>query len=74
MRDDLVQRSRVDAFAQAGTATSTRGRGESNSFNVLRVSNREIVIERQLWNPDTAQFGLARTERFRRVDSRWIES
>jgi len=59
---------------QAGTATSTRGRGESNSFNVLRVSNREIVIERQLWNPDTAQFGLARTERFRRVDSRWIES
>ena len=59
---------------QAGTATSTRGRGESNSFNVLRVSNREIVIERQIWNPEAAQFALGRTERFRRVDNRWIES
>ena len=59
---------------QAGTATSTRGRGEANSFNVLRVANREIVIERQLWQPDATAFALERTERFRRVDNRWIEA
>jgi 3',5'-cyclic AMP phosphodiesterase CpdA len=59
---------------QAGTATSTRGRGESNSFNVLRVSNREIAIERQIWQPEAARFALERTERFKRVDNRWIES
>ena len=58
---------------QAGTATSTRGRGESNSFNVLRVANREVAIERQVWRPEAAAFALERTERFRRVDNRWIE-
>ena len=59
---------------QAGTATSTRGRGESNSFNVLRVANREVAIERQIWQPEAAAFALERTERFRRVDNRWIEA
>ncbi|MEO6747898.1 MAG: metallophosphoesterase family protein [Caldimonas sp.] len=59
---------------QAGTATSTRGRGESNSFNVLRVSNGEIAVERQVWQPDAAAFTLERTERFRRDDNRWIEA
>ena len=58
---------------QAGTATSTRGRGESNSFNVLRVGNREIAIERQVWQPEANAFALERTERFRRDDNRWIE-
>lgn len=59
---------------QAGTATSTRGRGESNSFNVLRLANDEITVERQVWQPEASAFALALTERFRRKDSRWIES
>jgi len=58
---------------QAGTATSTRGRGESNSFNVLRIANREIAVERQVWQPEANAFALERTERFRRDDNRWIE-
>ncbi|MDQ6681211.1 MAG: metallophosphoesterase [Pseudomonadota bacterium] len=58
---------------QAGTATSTRGRGESNSFNVLRLSGDEIAVERQVWQPGAGAFALERSERFRRQDGRWVE-
>ena len=37
----------IDGYAalvvQAGTATSTRGRGEANSFNVIRISSPKIL-------------------------------
>jgi 3',5'-cyclic AMP phosphodiesterase CpdA len=58
---------------QAGTATSTRGRGEANAFNVLRIGADQIAVERQVWQADRATFALERTERFRREDSRWVE-
>ena len=58
---------------QAGTATSTRGRGESNSFNVLRVGTDTIAVERQAWEPAALGFALERTEHFVRKDSRWVE-
>ena len=58
---------------QAGTATSTRGRGESNSFNVLRVSSGAIAVERQVWQPASRSFALERTERFRREAACWVE-
>jgi 3',5'-cyclic AMP phosphodiesterase CpdA len=56
----------------AGTATSSRGRGEANSFNVLRVQHPEIVVERLRWQPDTNQFVVAVTERFRHTSDGWI--
>jgi 3',5'-cyclic AMP phosphodiesterase CpdA len=55
---------------QAGTATSTRVRGEGNSFNVLRVERSRIDIERVAWRADRAFECVAR-ERFERVDGRW---
>jgi predicted phosphodiesterase len=58
---------------QAGTATSTRGRGEENSFNVLRVSNDEIVVERWIWHAETKAFRADREERFVRDGDRWTE-
>jgi 3',5'-cyclic AMP phosphodiesterase CpdA len=58
---------------QAGTATSTRGRGEQNSFNVLRVESDEIVVERREWQPASGAFGVAAVERFVRSGERWIE-
>ena len=58
---------------QAGTTTSTRGRGEENSFNVLRVKNDEIAVERWIWHADAAAFRGDRRERFVREGERWIE-
>ena len=51
----------------AGTATSTRGRGETNSFNVLHVDAAQIAIEHFCWD-DAARDFSARTARvFRRL-------
>lgn len=58
---------------QAGTATSTRGRGESNSFNVLRVENGAVEVERRVWDPATGKFTTERADRFVRHGKRWIE-
>ena len=40
----------VALVVQAGTATSTRARGESNSFNVLRIAHPTVGVERFTWN------------------------
>lgn len=45
---------------QAGTTTSTRSRGETNSFNLLRVSARHIEIDRYVWKD--AAFRVESTE------------
>ncbi|MEO8924007.1 MAG: metallophosphoesterase family protein [Caldimonas sp.] len=56
---------------QAGTATSTRGRGESNSFNILRVGDGAVTVERHVWQPSAGIFTLERAERFSREAGRW---
>ena len=58
---------------QAGTATSTRGRGEENSFNVLGLTSDDIVVERWAWRDDARAFALAGSERFVRDGVRWSE-
>ncbi|HBB87612.1 MAG TPA: metallophosphatase [Blastocatellia bacterium] len=57
---------------QAGTATSDRGRGEANSFNVIRVERPNISIERLEWQPDRKSFASAETENFRHTAEGWI--
>lgn len=56
---------------QAGTATSTRGRGEENSFNVVVVDRPHITVERFEWRPKSREFGLTTTERFRHTPDGW---
>ena len=56
---------------QAGTATSTRARGEANSFNVLRAEHPHISIERHVWQPQTLSFTPAGAERFRHTPDGW---
>ena len=58
---------------QAGTTTSTRGRGEENSFNVLRVMRDQVTVERMVWNAAAVAFQHAASERFARDGARWIE-
>jgi 3',5'-cyclic AMP phosphodiesterase CpdA len=43
-------------IVQAGTATSTRVRGEANSFNVIRTASSEVRVERMTWDEVKLQF------------------
>jgi 3',5'-cyclic AMP phosphodiesterase CpdA len=57
---------------QAGTATSTRGRGETNSFNALRVAAHEVTVERYAWDPAALEFKPAKRETFEHTAEGWI--
>lgn len=57
---------------QAGTATSTRERGERNSFNVLRLTRQRIQVERRVWHPDSKAFAAASQEQFERSPGGWL--
>jgi 3',5'-cyclic AMP phosphodiesterase CpdA len=59
---------------QAGTATSTRERGEANSFNVLRIGYPEIAVEKFVWDPVTTSFALSIIERFKQTAEEWIRT
>jgi 3',5'-cyclic AMP phosphodiesterase CpdA len=58
---------------QAGTASSARGRGEENSFNVLRIDRPQIAVERFEWRPERGAFILVMSERFRHMSDGWIQ-
>jgi 3',5'-cyclic AMP phosphodiesterase CpdA len=58
---------------QAGTATSTRVRGESNSFNVIRIMSSRIEVERFQWRPDTKTFAPVVLTCYERVRQAWQE-
>ena len=57
---------------QAGTATSTRGRGEANSFNIIRVDRPRITVERLEWKPEQGEFASAMVENFTHSPDGWI--
>ena len=59
---------------QAGTAISTRERGEVNSFNVIHIAFPEIAVERFVWDGSKAAFVAAGIERFEQVGEGWIRT
>jgi 3',5'-cyclic AMP phosphodiesterase CpdA len=56
---------------EAGTAISTRERGEANAFNVLRVDAKEISVERHVWDGALGAFVVADVQRFTRGPDGW---
>jgi len=65
--NSMVSRSVI--FVQGGTALSTRGRGEPNSFNVIRSEFNRIHIEQHSWNG--REFHPDSTGQFHRTDGAW---
>jgi 3',5'-cyclic AMP phosphodiesterase CpdA len=57
---------------QAGTATSTRGRGEANAFNVIRIARPQLTVESMLWQPARSAFTPASTQSFRYTPHGWV--
>lgn len=57
---------------QAGTATSTRARGEENSFNVLQLSAEAIRVQRYRWDKSSSRFLIGADEKFHRDGERWV--
>jgi 3',5'-cyclic AMP phosphodiesterase CpdA len=72
-----VSRYTVAGFSalivQAGTATSTRARGEPNSFNVLRVEHPHLQIEQYAWDGRVQRFAAAKSLAFERHADGWGE-
>lgn len=70
-----AQRYQISEYAalvvQAGTATSTRGRGEVNSFNVIRIDAGRIEVERYGWDIVGMAFRPIQTEQFFRSGNVW---
>ena len=56
---------------EAGTATSTRVRGEPNAFNVLRIDPQSIVVEHLVWNAGTGAFARGEVQRFQHSPDGW---
>ncbi|HWZ72656.1 MAG TPA: metallophosphoesterase family protein [Casimicrobiaceae bacterium] len=56
---------------QAGTATSTRARGELNSFNAIHVEAAHIEVQRFGWRPLESVFESMGSEHFDRTTAGW---
>ena len=55
----------------AGTATSTRGRGELNSFNLIKVDRSSVAIQCLSWNREGSSFFISATGQFQRTPTGW---
>jgi 3',5'-cyclic AMP phosphodiesterase CpdA len=58
-------------LVQAGTATSTRARGEVNSFNALFIEGKSVRIERYGWDGEARTFAIAAHESYRGDEHGW---
>ena len=72
---NTASRYRVEGFAalvvQAGTATSTRERGEPNTFNIVRCDGDDVSIERMTWDARRRGYVTAETAAVRYTNQGW---
>ena len=71
-RYDVGGRSAI--VVEAGTATSTRMRGEANAFNLLHIDREQIVVEHFEWQSAQRTFAAGDVTRFERTSSGWSTS
>ena len=60
---------------QAGTAISTRQRGEENAFNLIRIERPLITVESHVWQPAVLRFALTESAAFRHSTAEgWVRA
>ena len=62
---------RSPLMIQAGTALSSRVRGEANSFNVIRIQHPNISVSRLTWRADLKVFVSTHADYFRHSEAGW---
>ena len=65
---------RAVLLVQAGTVTSTRRRGEVNSFNMIRLDGPRVTIEGHAFDAQRGDFRVASSREFLRGDKGWLET
>lgn len=58
-------------MVQAGTATSHRRRGQTNSFNMIHVKRPRLTVQRWNWDAGKADFVAAAGEGFQKIAGLW---
>lgn len=58
-------------IVSSGTSTSTRGRGQPNSFNVIQIDRPNLRIERRTWRPASGLFDVLSVELFHHTGEGW---
>jgi len=58
-------------MVQAGTATSSRRRGEPNACNIIRIERPRIAIDTLTWGGDAGDFALSSTDHFQFGPQGW---
>jgi 3',5'-cyclic AMP phosphodiesterase CpdA len=59
-------------LVQAGTAISTRSRGEGNSYNIIEASSHRVVIHKRSWSATTCDFTELITVEYDRTHAGWV--
>lgn len=67
---DFVTKSTGALVIQAGTATSTRVRGENQSFNIIEIGGETVTVTLVGWQEN--DFKNGEPARFMRTDGRWV--
>ena len=66
-----LESGRTALVIQAGTAASTRGRGEANSFNLIEAERPFLTVKRYECSTPPNGFLLSTTEQFTQTERGW---
>ncbi len=66
-----LESGRAALVIQAGTAASTRARGEANSFNLIEIDRPFLTVKRFECRSETNGFALATSEQFTQTERGW---